>query len=494
MRNLPVNWSEGMFLRPQHFQAADRYWTEALQTSEKLDLEYNYGLRQLDFSTDAIKNFQFQLNSCQARLKDGTLVTIEPGHEGPERMDLKAPLAEAEHAAVRQAVDLKESFNTAATVRVFLGVPKLKLGAENLAREGRTGAFRFSTRQEPLPDENSPGIDQDIELRSMSVRLLLSTQDRSGYECLPIAEIQRASDQDSTPRLNVFYIPPLLGIDAWPILARDIVRAIYDMVGHKIELLSDQVASRGITLVSQEPGDLDRLMMLTQLNESYSTLSILAFASGVHPFPAYTELCRLVGKLSIFGETRRPPEIPRYDHDDLGRIFYWVKQQIDDLMHKIRDYEYDQRFFVGIDGSGMHVTLDQKWLNADWKWYVGVARENVSERECLELLSPGKIAWKLGSASKVDVLFKTRAEGLQLLHQERAPRALPVVGNWNYFEVTRQGQAWKDVQQDQTLGMRFRDDDVLNRANLEGQRKLILNYQGRQAALQFALFAVPLRA
>src|SRR5688572_28048231 len=28
MKNLPVHWSEGMFLRPHHFQAADRHWAE----------------------------------------------------------------------------------------------------------------------------------------------------------------------------------------------------------------------------------------------------------------------------------------------------------------------------------------------------------------------------------------------------------------------------------------------------------------------------------
>ena len=36
MRNLPVHWSEGMFLRPHHFQAADRHWRELLATSTLL--------------------------------------------------------------------------------------------------------------------------------------------------------------------------------------------------------------------------------------------------------------------------------------------------------------------------------------------------------------------------------------------------------------------------------------------------------------------------
>jgi len=46
----------------------------------------------------------------------------------------------------------------------------------------------------------------------------------------------------------------VLAIDAWPPLGRDIVRAIYDIIGKKIEVLSGQVVNRGITLVSQGTG------------------------------------------------------------------------------------------------------------------------------------------------------------------------------------------------------------------------------------------------
>ena len=79
MHNLPVHWSEGLFLRPHHFQAADRYWTEALQTSEQWDHQYNYGIRRLELSREAIANYQFQVNACHARMKDGTLVAAGPG-------------------------------------------------------------------------------------------------------------------------------------------------------------------------------------------------------------------------------------------------------------------------------------------------------------------------------------------------------------------------------------------------------------------------------
>ena len=124
----------------------------------------------------------------------------------------------------------------------------------------------------------------------------------------------------------------MLAIDAWPPLGRDIVRAIYDIIGKKIEVLSEQVINRGITLVSQEPGDLDRLLMLSELNAAYAPWACWRLPLGVHPLPAYTELCRIVGQLVDLRPERRPPEIPAYDHDDLARIFSLGQEQIELLL------------------------------------------------------------------------------------------------------------------------------------------------------------------
>ena len=74
MRNLPVHWHERLFLRPQHFEAADRYWTELLQTTEQWNHPYPYGLYDLEYSEDALKNHRFEIQRLRARMRDGTIV------------------------------------------------------------------------------------------------------------------------------------------------------------------------------------------------------------------------------------------------------------------------------------------------------------------------------------------------------------------------------------------------------------------------------------
>jgi type VI secretion system protein ImpJ len=231
--------------------------------------------------------------------------------------------------------------------------------------------------------------------------------------------------------------------------------------------------------------------MLCLLNSAFTSLRVLAFALGVHPLVAYTELCRIVGQLSIFAQDRRPPAIPQYDHDDLAGIFYAVKRLIEQLIDMVRDYEYEQRFFIGT-GLGMQVTLEPKWLNSDWQWYVGICKANLSEKECRDLLSPGQLDWKLGSSRQVEILFKHRAEGLQLIPLERAPRALPHSQDWIYYEVSRGNAAWKDVFETSTLAMRLKDTLIVNRDNLQGKDKMVVSYRGQNIPLQFALFAVPI--
>ncbi len=471
MHNLPVHWHEGLFLQPHHLQAADRHWAELVQTCEQWDHQYHYGVRTLEFSREAIGNYQFQVNVCHARMKDGTLIALDPGQE-PDR------------------VDLKEAFAGKPAVRVYLAIPKLKMGQANVSSGGDGGRCRYAEGKQGVQDESYGGNEQEVPLKDLNVRVLLETQDLAGYEVLPIAQVERAGEKEAAPQLDATYIPPVLAIDAWPPLGRDIVRAIYDVIGKKIEVLSEQVVNRGITLTSQEPGDLDRLLMLAQLNAAYATLHVLTFASGVHPLTAYTELVRIVGQLSIFSPERRPPAIPNYDHDDLAGIFSWVKKQIELLLLSIRDYEYEQRFFIG-EGQGMKVSLESRWLGPDWQWYVGVMRGSLTPEQCVALLSPGALNWKLGSSRQVETLFKFGQIGLQLTPLPQAPRALPPSKDWVYYQVARGNAAWNDVLATQTLAMRLQEKLIVNLDSLQGRRDMVVSHGGKQLRLQFALFAVP---
>jgi type VI secretion system protein ImpJ len=480
MQYLPVHWYEGLFLRPHHFQAADRHLDERLHTSLEFDHPYGYGLRSIGIDTGRLAQNRFSVQVLKARMGDGTVIDLDVGQKQLDE------------------IDLEPAFRRRDSVRIYLAVPRMQLGVPNVGAkrddpaselvDSRTVA-RYDVVTLALQDESRGGNVQPIQFKKPHLRLLTDDDELEGYEVLPLAQIERTGTQGGRARIDRAYIPPALSTDAWPGLGDDIVRTAVDLLSNQVKELGGQVANRGVTFDSREPGDLARLLMVDRLFESHAGLNALAKARGVHPFVAYLEMAKIIGRIAIFSD-RSLPEIPPYDHDNLGPVFLKLLDMIESRVGALRPYEFEQRDFVGM-GMGMQVGIDPKWFDSRWSWFVGVHKGDLTDQECQELLS-GKLDWKLGSRRQVESLFTRGAEGLQLTLLQRLPRALPVSREYVYFEVSRGNDAWKDVQIDQSLAMRLNHSTISNPDELkQGARWLIVNWKDRQVALQFALFAVP---
>ncbi|SIO60635.1 type VI secretion system protein ImpJ [Singulisphaera sp. GP187] len=466
----PVHWHEGMFLRPHHFQLTRAHQSEQSHLNEKWDHHHNWGLREIDLDLDALANSRLVVRTLKARLRDGTQVVIPDDGVVPP-------------------VDLKPALQRSESVTVYLGVPVLQQGRANVAGKDSSDGVRYLVSTQTLPDENTGVNPQPISVRRLNLKLLLSDQDQTGYEVLPIARVMRSPRAEATPQLDLTYIPPLLACDAWQPLCGGILQSVYDRIGQKIDLLANQVVSRGITFDSQTQGDLQIFAQLRELDQAYPVLAVVAFVDGVHPLAAYLELCRLVGHLAIFDPTRRPPELPRYDHDDLGRCFYGVRQQIDALLDILVEPEYKEQPFVGA-GLRMEVTLEPAWLESSRQMFIGV-RCSLDPEECIRLLTkPGQLDMKVGSSDRVDGIFRFGQAGLQFTHTPRPPRALPALPNLIYFQINRDSEPleWQNVQKSLTLAIRLNENLVAG--NIQGQRTLMIKADGQSTTLQFTLYVV----
>ena len=100
-----VNWHEGMFLVPHHFQAAHRYSLQILHLNSEFDLHYNWGIRAIDIDKDALENKRFVVRSLAARLRDGTVIRVP--EDGPlPALDLEAILSAKNPSTISLAVQL----------------------------------------------------------------------------------------------------------------------------------------------------------------------------------------------------------------------------------------------------------------------------------------------------------------------------------------------------------------------------------------------------
>ena len=465
-----VHWHEGMFLRPHHFQMAQRNWSASAAQGDKWDLHYNWGLRSIDLDPDALGNYRVVVRSLQARLRDGTLISI------PEDATLSP-------------IELKGAFEKENRVTVYLALPNRHIGRPNISgvEEGELVRYRVDTLE--MEDENTGLNPQQVQVRLLNVKLLLSTQDLTGYEVLPIACVEKSQQAEAPPQLDMNYFPPVLSCDAWRPLQAGIMHSIFDRIGKKIELLAEQVTTRGITFDSHGQGDPQIFSQLRDLNEFHAVLGMLGSAQGLHPFWLYLELCRMVGKMAIFGQARRVPPLPPYDHDDLAGCFYRIKQYTDGLLDVMVEPEYKERAFIGA-GMRMQVSLEPIWLESVWALYIGV-QSSLDPDECIRLLTkPGQLDMKVGSSEKVDNIFRLGQAGLKFTPATRPPRALPSQPGLIYFQIDREtpGGEWQNVQRSLTLAIRL--NESLIAGNIQGERILNIRTGGQTYPMQFTLYVV----
>ncbi|MCD0463717.1 type VI secretion system baseplate subunit TssK [Roseiconus lacunae] len=474
MINPPVHWYQGLFVRPQHFQAADRHWMEHAHTSESWDHPYNYGLRSFRFSQDALASGRFRVESLDARLRDGTLIRLEQGQ------DLEVDL--------KQAFDDQSDSDGDRTLMIYIGVPKLNLGGSNVSQDESESLTRYCRTQTQVADENGQANGQSIEFRKLNLRLLVGDE-IAGYEVIPIARVRSASDRNVQPVIDDQYIPPILSTQSWPFLRRHYIQGIRDVLSGNMDVLSEPVRQLSVGRHSLEPADSGRVSMLDRLNEAYCTLDVMAPALGVHPFEAYSELARILGRLSIFGTQRRAIDIEPYDHDNLGFIFSDIREKILGILYATQFDEYLRANFEG-HGATMIAKLGPEWFDPGWEWYLGVERGGASETTLLELLEQSsEWYWVFASAEQVENYFHIRQSGIKRAHVSSTIPDLPSRQYWTYYKVSQdeyESPAWAEIRRTQSIAMRVR-----NYEELTGARHLdVVLPDGNRARLRFALFAV----
>ena len=465
MPSRPVHWFEGMFLHPHHFQAAERHGREVGRMSEDWYHPFNWGLRSIDLDRDAIANYTLALRSCEARFKDGTKLTI-PGDSVADSVDLREALSRSE-----------------GSVTVFLAIPAMQAGRANVEEHPTADGPRYSIETSEVEDENDGGHEQPLQFHRTRCRLLLSTEDPTGYEILPLARIERSTQLESAPQLDLGYVPPLLAASAWMPLWRSI-QSLLHQIGARIEQMSSQLVGRGISFESQVPGDAERILKLWVLNGAFSLLESTAYVRGLPPFAIYQELCRLVGQLAIFSDDRRPPNLPQYNHEDLAGCFQTVIKYIQLGLDTVGPSAFEKRYFERA-GDRLQVALDPAWLVSTRSLYLGVETD-LNDQDCQAMLD--SMDMKVGSGAQVEAYFRQRMKGLKLTPIARPPRALPAGAGTVYFQVERDPVFWRDVADSHTMAIRLN----LAHASFQGDRILTVAAPGRQQTtnLLFALFII----
>src|SRR6056297_4109091 len=193
-----VIWSEGMFLRPQHFQQLDRYTIDLVQERVSASRSDAWGFERLTLDTAAAKMGKLAIERAVGVFPDGTPFAIPEKDQAPEPLDVPE--------------NLKNS-------TIYLGLPVMKPGRDEYDLPGgdeRLARFRSSVAETRDAMAGS-SVTADIEVGQANSRMLTDGDDRSEYACIPMARIvERRSD--ATVVLDSKFIPTVVNCADEPVL------------------------------------------------------------------------------------------------------------------------------------------------------------------------------------------------------------------------------------------------------------------------------------
>ncbi len=187
-----VNWHEGLFLQPHHFQAWDRHWSERVSTGEQWLNPFSYGILSIAINEAALSAGYLQIDSLRCKTPGGVLIDFGVGHQS-DRRDLRP----AFHGTSDQSSQGSSSArgmegNGSQRLDVFIGVPRLKLGNKNVDPVQHMNGARFRAHWLDLPDEVDAATVRPVELRQLNAKILLGTDDLAGYDVFKLPESSAA--------------------------------------------------------------------------------------------------------------------------------------------------------------------------------------------------------------------------------------------------------------------------------------------------------------
>jgi type VI secretion system protein ImpJ len=425
-----VVWSEGLFLRPQHLQQADRYMEKMVRSRTASLRGYAWGVTRLRLNMEMLRLGKVAIEQVSGVMEDGTPFSI------PDDADQPAPLEVPDN--LRDAV-------------VYLALPAYQPGAvEADARRDTEVVARWQTVEQELVDANAGDRgDAAIEIGRLRFRLLPHGSDRAGFVCLPIARVVELR-ADRQVILDDTFLAPALDCAASPGLA-NLVSEIQGLLHHRGEALAARVGQSGVGGVAE----ISDYLLLQLVNRYEPLFAHLASAATVHPETLFGYAVQLAGELATYARSeKRPPSFGTYRHDDLAGSFAPVMRSVRDSLSMVLEQTAvpvplaEQRYGVHIAQVG-----DRTLFNS--ALFVLAVRADVPA-ERLRREFPTQI--KIGPLERIKELVNVALPGIVLRPLPVAPRQIPFHVGVTYFEIERTNPLWKGMDRSAGLSLHVAGD------------------------------------
>jgi type VI secretion system protein ImpJ len=417
MWNKKVIWSEGMFLRPQHFQQQERYFSNLIELRAGALRPYPWGFSELKLDEQLLSVGKIAVVSARGVFPDGLPFNI-PGDDEPP-----LPLDVADAAKDQEVV---------------LAVPLRRHPLEEVDPEDRKESLaRFTVKDYEARDANAgASTGALVQVGKLRLQLSLASEPLEAYTRLGLARVVERRP-DGRLLLDEDFAPPCLDCQA----ARPLAGFITELKGllhHRGEELASVVTGRAQSGVA-EVAD---FLLLQCVNRAEPLFAHLDSITGVHPELLFEVCVALAGDLATFAHSdKRPSAFPPYRQDDLHATFAPV---MEDLRRSLSLVIQRNAVAIPLEDRlhGLRVARvpdRQLFRSAN---FVLAANARVAA-EVLRQRLPNQI--KIGPVEKIRDLVNLALPGVASHALPVVPRQIPFHTGFSYFELDRGSDLWKQL-------------------------------------------------
>lgn len=428
--NRRVVWSEGLFLRPHHFQQQERHFGRALELRCSAVRSNGWGFSELELEPDLLMIGQLALRRARGVFPDGTPFSM------PDDDPLPAPLV-VEDSARGQGVFLALPLHRAGLVETERAPPP-----DSLARfEADTVNVR----------DTVAGYDGEaaVEAGKLRSRLVLASQPSEGYARIPVAAIVERRP-DARVLLDDRFMASAVSCRA----AMALQSFLTELQG-LIKQRGDMLANRAVATGRAASAEISDFLMLQTINRYEPVFAHLARAGQVHPEDVYLRMVELAGDLATLTlDTRRVPSFPAYRQENLQGTF-------DPVIRTLRE-----EFGALVETKAVEIPLTFKrgayvgqvpdLALFDQAMFVLVARSD-APAESMRRNAPTTV--KISEKDLLGTIVNNSLPGIPLQALAAAPRQIPYVTNSVYFELLQGGDLWTGLRRTGQLAIFVHDRD-----------------------------------
>lgn len=417
--NNKVIWSEGMFLRPQHFQQQDRYIERYIEGRTQSLGSFLWGFSEIAIDNEPLSLGKLSVAHIKGVFPDGTPFIAPESEELPEVLDIPE--------------------NTQNEL-VYLCIPLRRPGAQESVRDqedypqARYKTFNFDARN----STSQSGEPARIQIGKLRICLKLGSEDLSGYAAIPLTRVEERQ-ADKPVKLDRHFIPPVMSCQTSPEI-KAYFEEIKGLLKQRGEALSHRLTDSGRS-GSAEVAD---YMLLQVVNRAEPLLKYLSQSPCLHPANLYVELLQLAGELSTFTtKDKRPADIPSYQHDSLQHTFAGLFAALRQSLSMVLEQSAISLPLVERK-YGIHVAPISDHSLVGTSTFVIAAKANL-QTELLRSRFPTQA--KIAPVEAIRELISTQMPGLKLRPLPVAPRQIPYHAGFTYFELDQTGDLWNALKQ-----------------------------------------------